>query len=39
VLRSDVPDVCKNMIRNEILRQCRSHVAVLDRLMSAQTSA
>jgi uncharacterized protein (TIGR02284 family) len=36
VLKDDsVPAVCKDAIRNTLLPQARSHIGVLDRLMSA----
>jgi hypothetical protein len=34
VLASNVPDVCKTMIRDQLLPQCQAHVRSLDRLMS-----
>jgi len=34
VLASDVPEMCKSMIREQLLPRCQTHVHSLDRLMS-----
>ncbi len=38
VLKADVPEECKTMIRKQTLPRCQSHIRALDRLMDAKPS-
>src|SRR5581483_5400935 len=35
-LQSDAPEICKTMIRDQLLPRCREHVRTLDSLMTKQ---
>jgi uncharacterized protein (TIGR02284 family) len=39
VLKADVPEECKTMIRKQTLPRCQSHIHALDRLMSTKSAS